>query len=88
MESLDEKLAEATAIIGNNLLRKNKKNLSLIIEKFNLDDKISDALKGLVKDRLHESYEEICQQISKLAEDKEKYWMYLFKFDEMSKKKY
>jgi hypothetical protein len=88
VEEKEVLLAECTNLIGIELLKKDKKQFSLIIESMNLDIEISNILKNLIKNGLHQNYEQICQQISQLADDREKYWSCLFKLEELSKKKY
>ena len=87
-KSKDELLAEVTNIFGENLLKKDKKAQSLIIEKFDLDTNLSNVLKGLIKDRLHLSYENTIQEISKMSDNKESYFGYLFKLEQESKRKF
>lgn len=81
-------LAEATNLCSIQLLKFGKKHIAQIIESMKLEEDIEDILKSLVKNQIHMTAENIIQNISTLADNKEDYFNYLFKLEEESKKKY
>ena len=77
-------LAEIVSIIGVEMLRKNKRNISQIIE---ASIPHSYTIKKILKNELHASYERIKENLSTYAESKEEFYQYLKDFESANKEK-
>lgn len=80
-------IAYIVSSIGKELLKNRLKSTSEIVEAFGNDEVLLN-LKYLVKDELHQCYENISTKASVLAEDIDKYHKFLEIYEQANKKRY
>ena len=83
---MEKVLAKITSTIGVVLLRREKRLFSEIIESANIgfDNKV--IIKNLIKNRLHDTYESIKDNIKQFADDIDLFEKELFRLEEENKK--
>lgn len=84
----DELLAQATNKCSVQLLKFGKKYISQTVESMGLDKNIESILVTQIKNQLHMINENTIQDISKMSDNKESYFGYLFKLEQESKRKF
>lgn len=84
----EELLALITNEIGEQVLKKTKKNISSIIESLYMKSEVQNVLKKLSKNELHDLYERIAEIIKNHADDKGLYDSILKELEKKSKSKY
>lgn len=82
----EQKLAEITNLIGNRLLKHDKRDLCELVESVGLDKSVESILKNIVKKNLYDSYNLLSQGIAEYADNKQEYFNYLYKLEEESKR--
>jgi hypothetical protein len=70
------------------LLKFGKKYISQTVESMGLDKNIESILVTQIKNQLHMINENTIQDISKMSDNKESYFGYLFKLEQESKRKF